>query len=695
MLARVTLLFILCVATQAADKRLITSADIYNFHWVADPQISPDGSRVAFTYVTVNAKKDGYDTSLYIVSTSGGAPRPLTSGPRDTTPRWSPDGSRLAFLRAPEKDPPQIFILPMNGGEARPLTSIPKGATNPVWSPDGHSIAFSSTTLAKDNEKKKDDEDKSDVRVISRAVYRANGQGYVDPERPSHIWTVPVPEGFDAPGKAVQLTTGRFSESDVTWSRDSAKIFFTSNRDLEPYYKSPAAELYSVPSAGGEPVSVLKIAGAIGNIALDPSGSRVTFVTALNREPARSHEQADLWVATLGNGAPRNLTTKFDNDINSGAGGDQAPPRGGGQTKPVWAKDSRFIYINAAEQGRGNLKRIDAETGAIDDLTTGNHNIYSWSASADASRLALAVSDSTNIGDIYLLNAASHSTTRLTSVNEKLFSELKVSQPEMIWYDSFDGKRIQAWVQFPPDRDPSKKYPLILNIHGGPHAAYGYVFDHEFHYMAAKGYAVLYPNPRGSTSYGQDFANLIQYRYPGDDYKDLMAGVDALIHRGWVDPDKLAVTGGSGGGVLTNWAIGHTDRFKAAVSQRSIADWRDFWYTSDFALFQMGWFRSAPWEDEADFKARSPITYIDKIKTPSLFIEGESDMRTPPASGGEQMFRGLKYRHVPTAMVRFPGETHELSRSGLPKHRVERLDHIVGWIDKYVLGADSKTYDVN
>ncbi|MEO8657140.1 MAG: S9 family peptidase [Bryobacteraceae bacterium] len=695
MLARVTLFFTLCVASHAADKRLITSTDIYNFHWVADPQISPDGSRVAYTYVTVNAKKDGYDTSLYIVSTSGGAARPLTSGPRDTTPRWSPDGTRLAFLRAPEKDPPQIFVLPMNGGEARPLTTIPKGASSPVWSPDGRTIAFNSTTLAKDNDKKKDEEDKSDVRVISRAVYRANGHGYVDPERPSHIWTVPAPEDFDTPAKAIQVTTGRFSESDITWSRDGAKIFFTSNRDLEPYYKPPAAELYSVPAAGGEPVSVAKIAGAIGNIALDPSGSRVTFVAALNSQPVRSHEQADLWVATLGNGAPRNLTAKFDNDINSGAGGDQGPPRGGGQAKPVWTRDSRFIYINAAEQGRGNLKRIDAETGAIDDLTTGNHNVYSWSASADASRLALAVSDSTNIGDIYLLNAGSPTMTRLTSVNEKLFSELKVSPPEMIWYDSFDGKRIQAWVQFPPDRDPSKKYPLILNIHGGPHAAYGYAFDHEFQWMAAKGYAVLYPNPRGSTSYGQDFANVIQYRYPGDDYKDLMAGVDALIQRGWVDPDKLAVTGGSGGGVLTNWAIGHTDRFKAAVSQRSIADWRDFWYTADFSLFEIGWFRSAPWEDEGDFKARSPITYIDKIKTPSLFIEGESDMRTPPASGGEQMFRGLKYRHVPTAMVRFPGETHELSRSGVPKHRVERLEHIVGWIDKYVLGADVKTYDVN
>jgi len=234
---------------------------------------------------------------------------------------------------------------------------------------------------------------------------------------------------------------------------------------------------------------------------------------------------------------------------------------------------------------------------------------------------------------------------------------------------------------------------MILNIHGGPHAAYGYTFDHEFQWMAAKGYVVVYPNPRGSTSYGQEFGNVIQYHYPGDDHKDLMAAVDQVIKLGWVDPDKLGVTGGSGGGVLTNWAIGHTDRFKAAVSQRSIADWRDFWYTADFTLFEPTWFRGAPWQQEADFKERSPITYIDKIKTPLLLIEGEADMRTPSGAGGEQMFRALKFRKVPTAMVQFPGETHELSRSGRPKHRVERLQHIVAWFDKYLQGQDIRTYD--
>ena len=344
------------------------------------------------------------------------------------------------------------------------------------------------------------------------------------------------------------------------------------------------------------------------------------------------------------------------------------------------------------EQGRTNLKRISADSGKVDSLTNGDFDLFSYTASADRSKAAVLISTPTNIGDLHILDAKSGSLNQITHINAELFSTLNITQPETIWYKSFDGKPIEAWVQRPPDFDPAKKYPLILDIHGGPHSAYGYTFDHELQWMAAKGYVVLYPNPRGSTTYGQDFGNVIQYHYPGDDYKDLMAGVDAVIAKGWVDPGKLGVTGGSGGGLLTNWVIGHTTRFKAAVSQRSIADWAGFWYTADFTQFTPSWFRGAPWEQEADFKERSPITYVTKIETPLMLIEGESDFRTPPADGGEQMFRALKYLKKPVVMIRFPGETHELSRSGKPTHRVERLDHIVAWFDKYLDDVDIRTY---
>jgi dipeptidyl aminopeptidase/acylaminoacyl peptidase len=334
-------------------------------------------------------------------------------------------------------------------------------------------------------------------------------------------------------------------------------------------------------------------------------------------------------------------------------------------------------------------------TGALTtEITKGNQAVPRFRPAPDASKLVYLLSTPTRIGDLFWLDRGSGEARQLTHNNDELFGQLNLTEPEEIRYKSFDGKMIQAWLQKPPGFDPAKKYPLILNIHGGPHTAYGFIFSHEFQWMAAKGYVVLYPNPRGSTSYGQEFGNVIQYHYPGDDYKDLMLGVDDAIKRGYIDAKKLGVTGGSGGGLLTNWVVGHTDRFAAAVSQRDIASWADWWYTADFTLFQPRWFKGPPFQELEDFKARSPITYINDVKTPMMFILGETDSRTPPGAGGEQMFRALKFRKIPTMMVKFPNETHELSRSGQPWHRIERLQHLVGWFDKWLMGVAKPEYDV-
>src|ERR1017187_7941823 len=546
----------------AAAKRPIAETDLYAFRWIALPQISPDGAKIVYTLVTVNAKHDNYETSLWIIPASGGAARPLTSGTRDSSARWSPDGRTLAFLRAPEQkdkdgkpQPAQIYLLSMDGGEARPLTDIPKGAGGLAWAPDGQAIAFLSTTLAKDFDKKKDakDEEESDVRVIVKAAYRMNGEGYYEPDRPSHIWTVPVPPVPKIPAgpeRAKQVTTGEFSESDIVWSRDGSKIYFTSNRVREPYYEPPHDEIYAVKAAGGDIAKVAGIDGSIHAISLSPDGSHIAFVGSLNRGdglPQRSYSQPDLFITPAEPGAvPRNLTAAYDFDIGGGIGGDQAPPRGSGPSKPYWSADGRSIFVDSAEEGRANLKRIDAETGKVEPLTSGDHNVFSYSVTPDGSKAAVLVSTPTNIGDLFLLDGPGH-LDRLTHINDELFAKLNLTEPETIWYKSFDGRRIQAWVQRPPDFAPGKKYPLILDIHGGPHSAYGYTFDHEFQWMPAKGYIVLYPNPRGSTSYGQEFGNLIQYAYPGDDFKDLMAGVDELIARGWVGPGTIWVTRGSRG----------------------------------------------------------------------------------------------------------------------------------------------------
>jgi dipeptidyl aminopeptidase/acylaminoacyl peptidase len=699
-----------------AQKRSITEKDLFNFTWIADPQVSPDGSRVAFVKVTVNEKKDGYNTSIWTVSTAGGETHQLTSGIRDSTPRWSPDGKYLAFVRVPEKDgrpdQPQLFMLLMAGGEAFQFTSLPRGASSPQWSPDGKTIAFVNGANAEEIAKmarptaspspspspspsSSPAEHESDVRVITRAVYRFNGAGYLDTKHAQHVWIVTAPRTGEDKVTPKQLTSGRYDDTNVTWAKDSSRIYFTSDHNDESYYDLDTTDIYSVAVSGGQPEKLTTVEMGTGAFSVSPDGKQIAFYGSLNK-PIQSYTEPDLWVMDLTpNAQPRNLTRDFDYDLGAGVGGDNAAPRGGGGFPPVWSADARSIFAVYAKEGKANLSSFDLSSGKETDVTSGNQAVASFRAVPDASKFVLLISTPTRIGDLFWLQGLGATPRQLTHINDELFAKLNLTEPEEIWYKSFDGKRVHAWIQKPPDFDANKKYPLILNIHGGPHAAYGFVFDHEFQWMAAKGYVVLYPNPRGSTSYGQDFGNIIQYHYPGDDYKDLMAGVDEVIKRGYIDTNKLGVTGGSGGGLLTNWTITQTTRFAAAVSQRDIASWSDFWYSADFTLFQPTWFKAPPFEDPEDFKARSPITYIKNVKTPLMLILGEADYRTPPGAGGEEMFRALKYRKIPTVMVRFPNESHELSRSGQPWHRIERLQHIVGWFDRWLVGVSKPEYEVS
>jgi dipeptidyl aminopeptidase/acylaminoacyl peptidase len=752
----VVLVLALVAGNAFAQKRNVTEKDLWDFVWIGDPQISPDGARVAFVRVTVNEKKEGYNTSIWAVSTAGGEqPHQLTKGERDSSPRWSPDGKFLAFVRTTEKDSkpdsPQLSILPMAGGDSFSFTDLPKGAGNPTWSPDGKTIAFTSESnpedLAKQEKKKKKEEElkkavgatspsssaeatksptaapknsadeaakkaeaesehESDVRVITRAVYRQDNEGYADPKHPSHIWTIPAPHNADEKVQPKQLTSGRFEEGNIVWSKDGSQIYFVSLHVDEPYYEQPQTELYSIPATGGNPTKLTTIAMDVGELALSPDGKQLAFSASVT-QPVNSYTQPDLRVVDLTpNAKPRNLTEKFDFDVGGGPFGDNAPPRAGGQDGPIWTADGKSLIDVYGKQGKAILASFDATSGAVTDLTSGNQAVLRFRATNDTSKIVYTISSSTRITDLFVLDrrASAEATAgrqspnaeskQLTDINKELFSKLNLTEQEEISYKSFDGKTIQAWVQKPPDFNAAKKYPLILNIHGGPHGAYGYIFEHEFQWMAAKGYVVLFPNPRGSTTYGQDFGNVIQYHYPGDDYKDLMAGVDEVIKRGYINEKKLGVTGGSGGGLLTNWVVGHTTRFAAAVAQRDIASWAHWWYTADFTLFQPLWFKGPPFEQEEDFKARSPLTYIKEVKTPMMFILGEADYRTPPAAGGEEMFRALKFRKIPTVMVRFPNESHELSRSGQPWHRVERLQHIMGWFDKWLMGISKPEYDV-
>lgn len=713
----------------AAEKRTITEKDLFGFVWIGDPQVSPDGSRVAFVRVTVNEKKTGYDTAIWLVGAEGKEPpHRLTNGNHDNSPRWSPDGKFLAFVRSNEKEgkaePGQLCLLPMNGGDAWTFTDLPKGVSGPRWSPDGKSIAFTSASnpedLAKQQKKKQkeeeakkinptpassatgnalpakaegEDERESDIAVITRAVYREDNEGNIDFKRPDHIWVIPAPHNAEEKVQPKQITSGRFDEGQLCWANDSAQLYFASLHVDEPYYDLAKTEIYSVAATGGEPTKLTTIDLGAQGLTLSPDGRQFAFVASAT-QPVNSYTQPDLWVLEVGKDAkPRNLTAQFDFDVGQGVFGDQSPPRAGGGNRAVWSADGKSILHLFGREGRTNLGRFDAATGAMIEITKGNQAVIGFRTSADASKIVCLISTPMRIGDLFVIEQGGQQ-RQVTDVNGELFSQLNLSEPEEINYQSFDGKKIQAWLQKPPGFTAGKKYPLILDIHGGPHAAYGWIFEHEFQWMAAKGYVVLYPNPRGSTTYGQDFGNIIQHHYPGEDYQDLMTGVNEAIKRGYVDEKKLGVTGGSGGGLLTNWVVTHTQRFAAGVAQRDIASWEHWWYTADFTLFQPSWFKGAPFDQKKDFEERSPITYIKNVKTPMMFVLGENDTRTPPGAGGEEMFRALKFLKLPTVMVKFPGESHELSRSGQPWHRVERLQHIVGWFDKWLNGVARPEYDV-
>jgi dipeptidyl aminopeptidase/acylaminoacyl peptidase len=696
-------------AQTAPGKRLLADKDLFEFIWVADPELSPDGTQVVFTRVNCDERRTGYETSIWLATVNGKqAPVRMTNGKHDAQPRWSPDGKSLVFVRGGEKDdagkpkPSQLALLSLTGGEARTITDLPKGAAGAVWSPDSKRIAFVSDTTPEDiqkTERKKkadanaENEHESDVHVISRAIYRDNDEGYLDLKRHSHLWVLSLGDAGQEPGKPVQITSGNYDEGDLVWSKDGSRIYFLTRRIDEPYYELPATDIYSVPSGGGDSEKLATVPMYVGDLTLSPDGRQFAFHGSVS-QPVRSYSQPDLWVMdAVKDAKPRNLTADYDFDMGSSVFGDNAAPRGGHARSLFWSGDGRSLFDTVEKQGRTPLVRVDAQSGKVTEVTHGEQAVLDFSVSSSGAIVSL-VSTPVEIGDLFTVSPDG-AQTRITDFNQKLWSQLNLTSPEEINYTSFDGKRIQGWIQKPPDFDPHKKYPLILNIHGGPHAAYGWVFDHEFQWMAAKGYVVLYPNPRGSTSYGQDFGNIIQYHYPGDDYRDLMAGVDELLKRGYIDEKKLGVTGGSGGGVLTDWTITHTDRFAAAVSQRDISNWASWWYTADFTLFQPNWFKAPPFEDPQDYNNRSAITFVKNIHTPVLFVLGQADYRTPPDSGGEQLFRALKYLKRPTAMVVFPRESHELSRSGEPWHRIERLDHIVGWFDKWMMGVPHPEYDIN
>jgi dipeptidyl aminopeptidase/acylaminoacyl peptidase len=733
-----SLLVVLAVSAPAsAQKRGMTEKDLFRFVWIGDTQMSPKDSRVVFVQTTVSADRSGYDTALYLLDTAtpGAQPVKLTDGPRDSSPRWSPDGTEIAFVRSAERDgrpaPAQVYVMPAKvGGTIIKVTDLPKGAGAPIWSPDGMAIAVTSSTpqdqaaarleAAKKARATGDDAHVSDIKIIDRASYRFNGAGYTDPTNVPQIYLVYLPKADGTQPMPWQLTAGRFGVGDVTWSPDGKWIFYTQTRVDEPVYEEyPHDTIYGIPvtTAAEHPKEMptvgftdeLKIEGR--GLSISPDGSKFAFHASMTPAKPQTHTQEDLWVQAIAwtggvpsvAGEPRDLTRKDAYEMGSGVGGDNTAPRGGGRSELLWTADGKVLDV-AGYRGSALLVSVDAATGKVTPVTQEKEAVIGFTAAPGAPSVVALISNPIMIGDLFLVKpSAPLQQTQLTDVNKALWSELDLQMPldvqvkPTVHAADVKGETIDTFIMLPPGvtGKPAKPLPLILNIHGGPHSAYGWVFDHEMLYMAAKGYVVVYPNPRGSTTYGENFANIILNNYPGDDFHDLMDTVDYAVKAGYADPAKLGVTGGSGGGLLTDWVVTQTDRFKAAVAQRDIVDWAGWWYTADAAGFHQSFYPQSPPFDHIElYRAHSPITFVNNIKTPMMFILGDADYRTPPGSGGEQFFRALKYKKIPTVMVRFPRESHELSRSGEPWHRIERLENITNWFDHFLMGVCEPQYEV-
>ena len=678
-----------------SSLRNITIEDLYLLKPVSKPRISPDGQRVAFVVTTIDERKHEYRSSIWIIPTEGGEAKRFTFGPASThSPSWSPDGRWLAFVSEREGEPAskdekeqkklgkgksQIWLIPTDGGEARQLTFMQHGASNPVWSPDSMRIVFNAAVGPADEETE-EGQILPKARIIDRLWYRLDGVGFIH-ERRQHLFLV------DAAGsEPQQLTEGDWDDSDPAWSLDGSHIAFVSSR-AEDRWRLPCPDVYILNISDGR-VGELKCV-TDGSLACSmpswsPDGTTIAFLGGLK---LHSGGHIDLYIipANAEQSSPTCLTHEFEGSFqdwtNSDIGDEHLLPT------PTWSTDGKTLYALASHHGASRVFALSTEGAGANPptLTPGDIHVRDFSVDQSANKMALLIGSPTRVQEVFVRTTAPWSELhRLTAFNEALLSEIALSNPEYMPYTGADGWPMDSWIMKPRDFDPSKKYPLIVEIHGGPQTQYGYGFFHEMQLLTAAGYVVLYTNPRGSIGYGREFSLAVRGAWGEKDALDIMAGVDALLQQGYIDEQRMGVTGGSYGGFMTNWLIGHSDRFKAAVTDRSVTN-----LTSDFGSCDFGWtfaddeLDTTPWEGLDRYVRMSPITYVKNIHTPLLIIHSEQDLRCS-IEQAEQLFAALKYLGREVLFVRFEGQSHGLSRGGHPKLRLERLRHILGWFDKYL-----------
>ena len=647
--------------------RAMSRHDLLRIRFVSDPQLSPDGRTVAFVVTTLSEDKDEYLSNIWLVDAAGGAPRRFTTGPRrDSAPRWSPDGSRLAFVSEREvKKKGQLYVMPAQGGEPTRLTDLRHGVSAVEWSPDGKRFVFVSRVGGWQEPESEEEKRKSrPPRVITTMKYRFNGEGFTYDRRPQ-VFTVSI-EG----GEPRQLTEGDYDHADPVWSPDGRWIAYAAARhDARDH--DDAGDIWLIAAEGGTPRRLTGTAGPAGHPAFAPGGDRVAYLG--RSEINASGKNVQLFTVEVSGGAPVCLTGDFDRSC---------APLG---VRPLWSRGGAALLVASEDQGALGLYQVRPAGGPPRRIVGGERIVSGYSASRDGALVAFATSDPIAPAEVFVCSGEGGRERRLTDLNAEWRAEVALSRPERFRLERA-GFTLDGWIMKPFGFEPGRRYPLLLNVHGGPHAQYGFPFFDEFQVQCGAGYAVLYTNPRGSQGYGEAFTRAVVGDWGGGDAADVLAGLDEALRRyDWLDPGRLGLLGGSYGGFMTSWIVGHSKRFRAACSERAVNSHLTMFGSSDighiFNVVELGGVR--PWEDTAKYLERSPLTHAKDITTPLLIVHSEDDLRCPIGEA-EQLFMALKTLRRDVTFVRFPDENHELSRSGKPRHRLERFRIILEWFAKYL-----------